>query len=79
MKSKITKFSLLLSSFVTVFGVAIACGTTPEIKTPAKQNENAKPLPKKPNLDNQNIYLQTKKKSKIIKLKIKKVKKIIRP
>ncbi|WP_341490029.1 MGA_1079 family surface serine endopeptidase [Mesomycoplasma ovipneumoniae] len=54
MKSKITKFSLLLSSFVTVFGVAIACGTTPEIKTPAKQNENAKPLPKKPNLDNQN-------------------------
>ncbi|WP_341494851.1 MGA_1079 family surface serine endopeptidase [Mesomycoplasma ovipneumoniae] len=54
MKSKITKAILLLSSFVTVFGVAIACGTTPEIKTPAKQNENAKPLPKKPNLDNQN-------------------------
>ncbi|WP_341488299.1 MGA_1079 family surface serine endopeptidase [Mesomycoplasma ovipneumoniae] len=54
MKSKITKSILLLSSFVTVFGLAIACGTTPEIKTPAKQNENAKPLPKKPNLDNQN-------------------------
>ncbi|VEU72311.1 Uncharacterised protein [Mesomycoplasma ovipneumoniae] len=54
MKSKITKSSLLLSSFVTVFGLTIACGTTPEIKTPAKQNENAKPLPKKPNLDNQN-------------------------
>ncbi|MHA0306217.1 MGA_1079 family surface serine endopeptidase [Mesomycoplasma ovipneumoniae] len=54
MKSKITKYSLLLSSFVTVFGLAIACGTTPEIKTPAKQNKNAKPLPKKPNLDNQN-------------------------
>ncbi|MDW2927218.1 MGA_1079 family surface serine endopeptidase [Mesomycoplasma ovipneumoniae] len=54
MKSKITKAILLLSSFVTVFGVAIACGTTPEIKTPAKQNENAKPFPKKPNLDNQN-------------------------
>ncbi len=54
MKSKITKYSLLLSSFVTVFGVAIACGTTPEIKTPAKQNENAKPLPKTPNSDNQN-------------------------
>ncbi|MDW2916355.1 MGA_1079 family surface serine endopeptidase [Mesomycoplasma ovipneumoniae] len=54
MKSKITKSILLLSSFVTVFGLAIACGTTPEIKTPAKQNENAKPFPKKPNLDNQN-------------------------
>ncbi|MHA0314933.1 MGA_1079 family surface serine endopeptidase [Mesomycoplasma ovipneumoniae] len=61
MKSKITKFSLLLSSFVTVFGVAIACGTTPEIKTPAKQNENAKPLPKKPNLDNQNNLSSDKK------------------
>ncbi|MDO6829803.1 MGA_1079 family surface serine endopeptidase [Mesomycoplasma ovipneumoniae] len=61
MKSKITKFSLLLSSFVTVFGVAIACGTTPEIKIPAKQNENAKPLPKKPNLDNQNNLSSDKK------------------
>ncbi|MCN0157810.1 MGA_1079 family surface serine endopeptidase [Mesomycoplasma ovipneumoniae] len=61
MKSKITKSSLLLSSFVTVFGVAIACGTTPEIKTPAKQNENAKPLPKKPNLDNQNNLSSDKK------------------
>ncbi|WP_341495192.1 MGA_1079 family surface serine endopeptidase [Mesomycoplasma ovipneumoniae] len=61
MKSKITKFSLLLSSFVTVFGVAIACGTTPEIQTPAKQNENAKPLPKKPNLDNQNNLSSDKK------------------
>ncbi|MHA0290589.1 hypothetical protein [Mesomycoplasma ovipneumoniae] len=61
MKSKITKAILLLSSFVTVFGVAIACGTTPEIKTPAKQNENAKPLPKKPNLDNQNNLSSDKK------------------
>ncbi|WDV48646.1 MGA_1079 family surface serine endopeptidase [Mesomycoplasma ovipneumoniae] len=61
MKSKITKSSLLLSSFVTVFGVVIACGTTPEIKTPAKQNENAKPLPKKPNLDNQNNLSSDKK------------------
>ncbi|WP_337892284.1 MGA_1079 family surface serine endopeptidase [Mesomycoplasma ovipneumoniae] len=61
MKSKITKAILLLSSFVTVFGVAIACGTTPEIKIPAKQNENAKPLPKKPNLDNQNNLSSDKK------------------
>ncbi|MDW2926692.1 hypothetical protein R7X45_03730 [Mesomycoplasma ovipneumoniae] len=61
MKSKITKFSLLLSSFVTVFGLTIACGTTPEIKIPAKQNENAKPLPKKPNLDNQNNLSSDKK------------------
>ncbi|XBE78167.1 hypothetical protein VQY16_04365 [Mesomycoplasma ovipneumoniae] len=61
MKSKITKAILLLSSFVTVFGVAVACGTTPEIKTPAKQNENAKPLPKKPNLDNQNNLSSDKK------------------
>ncbi|MFU0909295.1 MGA_1079 family surface serine endopeptidase [Mesomycoplasma ovipneumoniae] len=61
MKSKITKYSLLLSSFVTVFGVAIACGTTPEIKTPAKQNENAKALPKTPNSDNQNNLSSDKK------------------
>ncbi|WP_337896582.1 MGA_1079 family surface serine endopeptidase [Mesomycoplasma ovipneumoniae] len=61
MKSKITKSILLLSSFVTVFGLTIACGTTPEIKTPAKQNENAKPLPKKPNLDNQNNLSSDKK------------------
>ncbi|WP_341515777.1 MGA_1079 family surface serine endopeptidase [Mesomycoplasma ovipneumoniae] len=61
MKSKITKAILLLSSFVTVFGLTIACGTTPEIKTPAKQNENAKPLPKKPNLDNQNNLSSDKK------------------
>ncbi|WNM16502.1 MGA_1079 family surface serine endopeptidase [Mesomycoplasma ovipneumoniae] len=61
MKSKITKAILLLSSFVTVFGVTIACGSTPEIKTPAKQNENAKPLPKKPNLDNQNNLSSDKK------------------
>ncbi|MHA0305681.1 MGA_1079 family surface serine endopeptidase [Mesomycoplasma ovipneumoniae] len=61
MKSKITKSILLLSSFVTVFGLAIACGNTPEIKTPAKQNENAKALPKKPNLDNQNNLSSNKK------------------
>ncbi|WP_337904367.1 MGA_1079 family surface serine endopeptidase [Mesomycoplasma ovipneumoniae] len=61
MKSKITKSILLLSSFITVFGLTIACGTTPEIKTPAKQNENAKPLPKKPNLDNQNNLSSDKK------------------